>query len=57
MREDLKPSTKVAYAGAVGTPVAVLAVWVAGLFGVAMPAEVGAAIGALLAAAVAYVKR
>jgi len=50
------PSPKIAAAGAIGTPLGLVVVWLAGALGADMPAEVGAAIGALLAAAVGYLK-
>ncbi len=53
---SLAPVPKVAAAGAVGTPLAILIVWIAGLLDVDMPPEVGAAIGALIAAAVGWLK-
>lgn len=51
----MKPQPKVA-AGGVGGAAAVLIVWVAGEFGISMPAEVGAAIATLLGFAAAYFK-
>lgn len=50
------PTPKVATAGIAGA-LAVLAVWVAGLFDVEMTAEVGAAIAAVLAFVGGYMKR
>jgi hypothetical protein len=50
------PTPKVATAGIAGA-LAILAVWVAGLFDVDMTAEVGAAIAAVLAFLGGYMKR
>ena len=47
-------SGKTVLTGATGIAVAPIIVWVLGLFGVDIPAEVAAAIAGLLAAAVAY---
>ena len=47
-------SGKTVITGATGIAVAPIIVWVLGLFGVDIPAEVAAAIAGLLAAAVAY---
>lgn len=49
---DIHP--KVAAAGAAGLPAAVVLIWVAGLLGVDMPAEVAAALAALVATAAGY---
>ena len=51
----MKPQPKVAAAG-IGGSAAVLIVWIAGQFGVDMPAEVGAAIAALIGFAAGYFK-
>lgn len=53
---DLKPTPKVAAAG-VGGAAAIVAVWIAAMFGVAMPMEVATAAGALLAFAAGYFKK
>lgn len=53
----LKPTPKVAAAGALGAPLALVIVYAAGLCGLAMPVEVAAAIGALISAGVAYFKK
>lgn len=50
------PSPKIAAAGALGVPLSLVIVWLAGQAGLDMPAEVGGAFGALIAAAVGYVK-
>lgn len=47
-------SGKTVLTGATGIAVAPIIVWVLGLFGVDIPAEVAAAIAGLLSAAVAY---
>ena len=47
-------SGKTVLTGATGIAVAPIIVWVLGLFGVEIPAEVAAGIAGLLAAAVAY---
>lgn len=52
-----KPSPKVAAATVVGAPLAVVLAWLAGVLNVDMPAEVTAALAALLTAGVAYLKR
>lgn len=51
-----KPTPKVAAAG-VGGSLAVVLVWVAGLAGVEMPAEVAAAVALLLSFGAGYLKR
>jgi len=51
-----KPTPKVAAAG-VGGSLAVVIVWVAGIAGVEVPAEVAAAIALLLSFAAGYLKR
>lgn len=57
MGNPAKPTPKVAAAGAIGAPLAIVIVWSAGQLGVSMPETVGAAFGALIAAAVGYFKR
>lgn len=52
---DKKPTTKVQAAG-VGGAGAVVLVWVLGLFGIDMPAEVAASVSALIAVGAGYVK-
>ena len=52
-----KPRPKIIAAAAIGTPVAVLIAWLLSLWDIDMPAEVGAALGALVAAVVGYLKR
>ena len=47
-------SGKTVLTGGAGIAVAPILIWVLGLFGVELPAEVAAAIAGLLAAAVAY---
>lgn len=51
-----KPTPKVAAAG-VGGSLAVIVVWVAGVAGIDVPPEVGAAIALLLSFAAGYMKR
>jgi len=59
MRQDwsslLKPEPKVAAGGIAGAATVVL-VWALGQFGVDVPAEVGAALSALIAFAAGYLK-
>lgn len=50
------PTPKVAAAGALGVPLSLVIVWLAGQLGLDMSAEVGGAIGALIAAGVGYLK-
>lgn len=52
-----KPEPKVAAAAAVGTPLAVVLIWLAGHFDLDLTAEVAAAFSALIAAGVGYFKR
>lgn len=51
----MKPTPKVAAAGATGAAVVVL-VWVASLFGLEVPGYVGTALGVLLGTAAGYFK-
>jgi hypothetical protein len=55
-RKPAAPVAKVTAAGA-GGAVAVVGVYVAGLFGVEVPAEVAAAVSTLAAFAAGYLKR
>ncbi len=57
MTNSTKPTKKVAAAGAIGTPLAVVLVWLLSQFDVNMPDAVAASAGALLAAAVGYWKK
>jgi hypothetical protein len=56
MKPETKPTPKVAAAGASGA-VAVVVVYVAGLLGLDMPAEVSAAVAALVAFAGGYFRK
>lgn len=52
---DLKPSPKVAAAGAAGSA-AIVIVWIASLFGLDVPEPVATAIGVLIAVGAGYLK-
>lgn len=54
--QAMKPTPKMAAAG-IGGSFALIAVWVAGMVGVPMPAEVGTALGAVLSWVFGYMKR
>ena len=56
MRDELKPTPKVAVGGAAGA-VTVVLVWAAGLFGVEVPPEVASAVTVLISTGAAYIKR
>lgn len=55
MTNSLTPTSKVAAAGTSGAAAVVL-VWLAGVFGLEMPAEVAAGFAVLLATAAGYLK-
>jgi len=52
-----RPTRKVLAAAAIGTPIATIVAWALGLFNVDVPAEVAAALAALIAAAVGWFTR
>ena len=56
MASNATPTPKVAAAGVSGA-VAIILVWIAGLFGLEVPAEVAAAVAAILAFAGGYLTR
>lgn len=56
MAEPKRPNRKMTAAGTSGA-VAIVLVWVAGQFGIDMPAEVGAAFATVMALLAGYVRR
>lgn len=50
----MKPSTSTVASVGIGVPVATIIAWIIGQFGVEMPGEVQAAVGAVLSAVVGY---
>lgn len=50
----MKPSASTVASVGIGVPVATIIAWIIGQFGIDMPGEVQAAVGAVLSAAVGY---
>jgi len=57
MKPAYTPNTKIIAAGSIGLPASIILAWVLTQFGVTMPPEVAAAVGALLSTVIGYMKR